>query len=295
MIINPKSEHIREIHEKWLKLSNSSSQFMKSSIFENMEELRDIINNKLNIEIPFNYILLLDEVDILLDIKYSKDGLYHCDINWNDIFKDVYKILIYVPIDYDREYIISMIISELRYMFSILDVNSDLGLYSFVDNLNFSEHKDYNEFSKLFYIALEYELLKKMDRVYSYIRFDNMGDSKSLSILKLSFIWKALDSLTNFNVENFIMKFNLDNLINLTNVFIEKTLFNKFDPIKESGELIYFYESLSVYFKNISIEWRESLLSNQIDYRINLYTVNEHSCYGYKLKIDSMCSEIFRG
>ena len=87
-----------------------------------------------------------------------------------------------------------------------------------------------------------------------------MIKEESLKILKLSFIWKALEELNNFNHNTFINKFSEDILIEITNNFIKDCLYDDISHIENKDELFSFYETWSEYFKEISDNWKKVLM-----------------------------------
>jgi hypothetical protein len=122
----------------------------------------------------------------------------------------------------------------------------------------------FNEFYILFYTSLQHELVARNNQIYPYIKFKGIERGESIKLIKKSFIWTYLDNLTSFNHYSFIKKFEVDFLIELTNVFLKDVLFSD-EVIEDINDLKSFYQKFEKYFKSLSIEWKD-ITFKEIDY-----------------------------
>lgn len=203
---------------------------------------------------------------ILFDISISNDFSYYSNIDWNKFMNDVNEIDIKVPIDYDLNYLVSILIHEIRHIIDFSDGAKSSGLSSFLMDIHLRNFNIglFSEFYILVYLSLEHELLARNNQIYPYIKFKNISKKESLNILKNSFIWDALQKLNNFNSKLFIKKFETDYLIEKTNSFIINVLYDEKTTIDNEDDLIEFYKIWELHFKDISKKWT-SLLFEEVN------------------------------
>lgn len=278
-----------------LKHSINSFNIDKSELFTIPGDLKDLSfelkKEFSNIKLPYEKILQFGGIDIDLRIIISNE--YNSSINWHKFMNDINEITISIPIGYDIDYLISIIIHEIRHMIDFTDENFNSGLSSFdyTVNLNKFYVGNFTIFNHLFYLSLEHELIARNNQIYPYIKFKKLSKEQSLSILKTSFIWKSLDDLENFNVDDFISKFKLEDLIKMTNSFIEEVLLNKDNEVSDYNDIVKFYNTFNNYFLDISKKWRSILLSEHdrvYERYVNLYTENNEYYKNILKKINNI-------
>jgi hypothetical protein len=247
------------IEKSYLKnrIETFNSNIETKGIPDSLKEISINLSNQL-IEVPS-----IKKIDFLgynfyFNIKYGVG--YSSAINFMDLIKtedNKIKINLNVPNNYDKDYLNSTIIHELRHCLVFLDENQSADTSSFIIDMNRHNFNDglYFEFMKLIYISLEHELVARNNQIYPYIKFKNLTKDDSIKILKSSFIWSCLKDLKNFDVKNFINKFNTDELLNITNRFIENCLQDLYYKINDIDGLYYFYNTWNDYFIMTSNNW----------------------------------------
>jgi len=288
---------LKENLDPW-KLKQGIKSFNKQkeellTIYGDLKYLtKDLIKELTNINIPYKKLLQFGGIEIDLIIE---NGNYYSNINWTKFLKGDYELKIYVPNDYDIHYLISMIIHEIRHMIDFTDENLNNGLTSFDMELFLREFnvENYTEFYTLIYLSLEHELVARNNQIYPYIKFKDLSKENSLNILKNSFIWKALDKLKSFDVNNFINKFELDYLIKITNDFIKKVLYDNTNTVENIEEIKQFYTMFDLYFNEIAEKWKNILLK-EVDYiyERKVYLYNDNMIDGYKNVLINMWNTI---
>jgi hypothetical protein len=173
-------------------------------------------------------------------------------------------------------------------MIDFSDENLNNGLSSFDIDKNLRKYNiiGFNEFFTLVYISLEHELVARNNQIYPYIKFKNLSKEESLSILKNSFIYKALEKLRSFDYQKFIGYFDENILINITNNFIKDCLYDNETIIENLNELESFYKIWDEYFNEISIKW-EQILMSEMDY------IYERKVYNIVLGDDNILNSIW--
>jgi len=288
---------LKENLDPWkLKQDIKSFNRQKDELLTIYGDLKDLSNELSNefkdITLPYKKLLQFGGIEIDLVIE---NGNYYSNINWAKFLKGDYELKVYVPDNYDNHYLISMVIHEIRHMIDFTDENLNNGLTSFDMELFLREFNIgyYSEFYTLIYLSLEHELVARNNQIYPYIKFKDLSKEDSLNILKNSFIWKALNKLKSFNVNNFINNFELNYLIKTTNDFIKKVLYDNINSVENLEDVKQFYTLFNEYFQEISNKW-ESILLKEVDYLYErkVYSYNDNIIDGYKNVLINMWLKI---
>jgi hypothetical protein len=262
-------DYLKESLDPWkLKVSIKSFNRLKDDVLTIYGDLKDLSKSLTSefkdIKLPYKKSLNFGGIDV--DIIVIQSNRYYSKVDWNKFLKGDFEIVIEVIENYDTNYLISTIIHEIRHMIDFTDENLNSGLSSFdIDrNLRKFNIDNFNEFFILVYISLEHELVARNNQIYPYIKFKNLTKSESLDILKNSSIYKSLIMLREFDYQNFIKKFNSEQLINITNLFLKECLYDNDMFIESESELESFYKVWNEYFIEISNKW-EKLLLNEVN------------------------------
>ena len=289
-MLNKYKQYLKESLDPWkLKLGIKSFNRLPNDILTIHGDLKNLssdLTKELD-DIILPYIKLLNFGGIEVDIKIIQSNRYYSKVDWVKFLKGDYEIILEVQQNYDINYVVSMIIHEIRHMIDFTDENLNTGLSSFDMDKNLRRYNIgvFNEFYKLVYISLEHELVARNNQIYPYIKFKNLKKEQSLEILKQSFIWESLNILRNFDYNNFIKKFNEEDLINTTNNFIKECLYDNDSYIENVSELISFYKIWGDYFKEVSDKWKKLLLKEvDIVYERNATLTYEYKSYKDILK-----------
>jgi hypothetical protein len=144
----------------------------------------------------------------------------------------------------------------------------------------------------LVYISLEHELVARNNQIYPYIKFKNLGKSESIEILKTSFIWEALEKLNRFDYKLFISRFDVRDLIKITNDFIKDCLYDEDSKIENMDDLILFYKTWDEYFRETSKKWKNILLS-EVDRIYERKIGTHHEFVNYKRILNQIWKSLY--
>lgn len=234
-------------------------------------------------ELPYHKAINFGGLKFNLFIQ--KSAAYHSFVDWEKFLKGDYKIVIGVSDNYDINYLISIIVHEFRHIIDFTDENLNNGLSSFDMEFNLRKYNidKFRDFFLLVYVSLEHELVARNNKIYPYIKFNNLTKEQSLEILKTSFIWKSLLELKNFDVDDFIKRFEIGDLIYITNEFIKDVLYDNETKLDSYDDVKKFYESFNEYFIEISDKWMSLLLTEtDLVYERKVYNYNDAIINGYK-------------
>lgn len=282
------AEFIKEsLDPNKLKSNIKAFNRIKDDVYTIHGDLKELSNSLyeelINITLPYHKLIVFGGIEFYVII--NKTNKYHSSIDWNKFLNNDFEIIIEVPNNYDINYLISIIIHEFRHIIDFTDENLNNGLSSFDMELNLRKYNipKFNDFFILIYISLEHELVARNNQIYPYIKFNNLTKDESLQILKTSFIWKALNELEKFNVDIFISRFEITELINITNEFIKDVLYDNDTKIESYNELKNFYNLFDEYFNYVSKKWKELLLK-EVDYTYErkTFNINQNCIDGYK-------------
>ena len=271
------------IEKSYLKnrIETFNSNIETKGIPDSLKEISINLSNEL-IEVPSIKKINFLGYNFYFNIRYGIG--YSSGINFMDLIQtedNNIKIGLFVPNNYDKDYLNSIIIHELRHCLDFLDENQNADTSSFIIDMNRYNFNVglYFDFMKLIYISLEHELVARNNQIYPYIKFKNLTKDDSIKILKSSFIWGYLKDLKKFDVEKFINKFNTDELLDITNRFIENCLQDLNYKVNDINGLYDFYNTWNDYFIMISDNWElemfkevdrlyEKILYERFDYNI---------------------------
>lgn len=252
------------------------------TIYNDLKELSNKLKNE--ITIPFNKVINFGGIDINLYIVISNK--YYSNIDWYEFLNGKNNLKLEIPKYHDIDYVISLIIHEIRHLIDFTAEYSNIGTSSFDLELQLRKYRDieyFNEFYILFYISLQHELVARNNQIYPYIKFKEIGKEESIKLIKKSFIWIYLDNLNSFNHDSFIKKFEVDFLIEITNEFLKDVLFSD-EVIDDIDDLKSFYQKFEKYFKSLSTEWKD-ITSKEIGYVYdNNSFINEYYNLEYIIK-----------
>lgn len=266
-----------------------------------LNALKDISNELRlylsNIQIPHKFTKNYLGVDIEISISYGVNSEYYANVNLFGYKENKYSIPIFIPMNYDLDYLISSIIHEIRHIIDFNDYSIDAELSSFKMALNldrFNDIRNYKEFHNAFYLSMEHELVARNNQIYPFVKFKKVDKNRSLSLLKSTFIWKSMDILNNFDVDKFMNKFKVDDLMDITNNFIENIFFQSDNKIENERELKHFYIICDKYFKAVGKEWKLNMLAefNKI-YDSNQSNLNKLPNSKYTSFINELYTKIF--
>jgi hypothetical protein len=253
--------------------------YISSELKDLSSELTELLKDEL---IPFKK--LIQVLGIEIELSIVKSNRYYSSVNWSSFLNGDYILIIEVPEGFDMNYLISLIIHEVRHMVDFGDENQSSN--SFKMNIKLNKYfQNINEFAELIYISLEHELVARSNQIYPYIKFKNLTKEESFSILKKSFIWEALGKLKKFKGEDFVKSHNENYLIDITNSFIKDILFDYDTAIENKTELIKFYSLFEKHFKEIHSKWI-SILKSEFEkiYERKIYGVNLEDNYVLYMK-----------
>jgi len=281
-------EYLKETLDPF-KLKNTLKSFNslpedKYTIHGDLKDLSNELTNEFNnLKLPYNKLISFGGIDINLEIKQS--NRYYSNIDWVKFLKGEYELVVEVIDNYDFNYLISLLIHEIRHMVDFSDAGVNSGLSSFDMNFNLRKYRNekFMDFYLLVYLSLEHELVARNNQIYPYIKFKNLGKDQSLDILKESFIWEALDLLKGFNYIDFVNKFEVDELVDITNNFIVDCLFDSDNRVDGGEDLLEFYKIWDIYFNELSNKWM-SLLLREVDivYERKNFDIEFYYCSNYK-------------
>lgn len=283
-------EYLKETLDPWkLKIGIKSFNRLpddKVTIHGDLKNLSEELQKEFNnISLPYSKLLIFGGIEIDLKVKLS--NRYYSNIDWLKFLVGDYEIVIEVIDDFDKDYIISLVIHEIRHMIDFSDENINSGLSSFDVDQKLRKYNigDFTEFFKLVYISLEHELVARNNQIYPYIKFENLKKEESLSILKNSFIWQSLVILRNFEYLSFIKKFNESELIEITNNFIKDCLKDNDDEIKNMDDLLNFFRVWDEFFHETADKWEKNLMKEiEVIYERKQYSI-EHSTKAKNINI----------
>lgn len=284
------AKYLKESLDPW-KLKQSIKSFNRSpeeniTIPGDLKDLSSKLTIELcNINLPYSKLINFGGIDI--DLKIINSNRYYSNIDWIKFLNGDNELTVEIPNVFDNNYLVSMIVHEIRHMIDFTDENLNSGLTSFDIDVNLRKYNidKFNDFFRLVYISLEYELIARNNQIYPYIKFKNLTKSESLSILKNSFIWKSIKSLKNFNYNEFINRFSEDELIRITNGFIVDCLYDNETKVVNIEDILKFYKTWSDYFDEVSNRW-EKITFSEIDkiYERKITNIDNYENYKEILK-----------
>ena len=236
-----------------------------------LKKYLSIIKDKLNLNKQNQHIKLdFDSIYVNIYIDYNKTD----DVNYNgktDILtalKDEFKSFnVYIEIDdiiINERLTLSLIQHELKHIYDLLFDESKENTFLKIKPINILKNKyeylkEFYYFIHLVYESLEHELKARNSMIYERFRWLKNYDKQLIkNEFKNTYIYKSLINMSNFNTNQFIEQFTLNQLINITNDFI--LIYGDGDygyKINNKNELFDFYNYWEKYFKSMSKEYLE--------------------------------------
>lgn len=258
-------EYLKETLDPW-KIKKTIKSFNrlpeeKCTIHGDLKNLSSELTKEfIGLKLPYNKMLSFGGIEI--SIRIIQSNRYYSNIDWFKFLKGDYELIIEVIDSYDINYLVSLLIHEIRHMVDFSDASNNSGLSSFDMDFNLRKYRNekFMDFYTLVYLSLEHELVARNNQIYPYIKFKNLSKEKSLDILRESFLWESLSLLKSFDYIYFINKFDDDELIEITNNFIVDCLFDKENKIENKEVLLEFYKIWDIYFNELSDKWKNLLL-----------------------------------
>jgi hypothetical protein len=280
------AQYLKESIDPWkLKQSIKSFNRLPEECITIPGDLKDL-SDKLTIELfgislPYNKLINFGGIEV--DLKIKRTTRYYSNIDWIKFLNGDDELVVEVPDNFDINYLVSLIIHEIRHMIDFTDENLNSGLTSFDIDSNLRKYNidKFNDFFRLVYISLEHELVARNNQIYPYIKFKNLAKSESLSILKDSFIWTSIQTLKNFNHFDFINRFSENELIIITNNFIRDCLYDEETKVYDKDDLFEFYKTWNDYFNEISNKW-EKIVIDEVDRIYERKIINIDNYKNYK-------------
>lgn len=249
--------------QKWSKYIEFFEGFNERSIPNILKDVSKILKTDISESTSkFDKKYNIDAFDFRVRLNFNKTE-YYSNINLLKIITDPSKnvyIEVNIPTIYDVDYVVAIIIHEIRHIYDIYTINSENEMQSFVDDFHMRKLKigNYTNFINLVYLSLEHELIARNNMIYPYVGLKNITKEESTKIIKESFIYDSLIKLGNFDHKSFINSMDSKELIELTNLFI-KDVAKKDNLCVNISDVIIFYKKWEEYFKNIKIEWEIEL------------------------------------
>jgi len=203
----------------------------------------------------------LDPVKVNLSIVWNKNDKNeykgYTDIKYalmNQLESFKIKIII-EDLSIDDNKLLSVIQHELKHIYDILD--DELEGNTFLKDIpigvlktRYRKKKDFLWFIQLVYLSLKHELDARNTMIYDRFRwlknYDNMEIEKEF---KNTYIYKSLIYLSEFDAKKFMNEFNMNELVDLTNDFIQE--YGDFDKVN-IDTILNFYIYWENYFKECS-------------------------------------------
>jgi hypothetical protein len=214
----------------------------------------DLINNgngSFNQKYSFDSLIL----NIIVDYNKTAKQSYYSNINIYQILseqdKDIDIKVIVNDQDIDFNYLTSIISHEIRHVYDIFTIASEVEMKSFINSLHLSKFKNtkFNEFINLFYLSLDHELIARNNMLYDSFRWLNITDKNELyKLFQKSYVNSALIQLNDFNSNIFINKFDRKELEQFTKEFSDN-IEDNFISVED------FYKKYETIFKSKSNEF----------------------------------------
>ena len=284
---------------KYLKKFESFEEKSVPNLLKKISSIirKDIINNGNK---SFNKSYSIDGIDfiIIVNYKFGEHQPYYSNVNIYNIltFPDNY---VEIPInvvdnDIDINYLMSIILHELRHVYDIYTVVDDIDMNEFLKSYGFDKFKkmNFSYFTNLVYLSLEHELIARHNMLYELFRWINIKDKNKLyEIFEKSYTYIALNELKKFDYVKFINSCDISQLIEFTKQFIVHIKSN--DIVNNENDLYLYYKKWGEFFNKKSNEFSlyvDDLLNDVIDDVIN-DKVYERMC-GYISYNEDICNNV---
>lgn len=283
------------IKSKWIEFIKENIDYrLKKTTFIIFSQIENKINlGENNFKVSSD---VFDDINLNIHFEKNKAGTYDSYSNAIYVAATGDKIEINIRIlDNDVNYnkLISSISHELKHVYDAItddDVNSFLNTKPINDLKNYFRNNKYFEFIHLVYLSLKHEMEARNHMIYDMLRWLKTYDVHQLkNEYEKTYIFKALTQLKDFDHLKFINKFNYNDLLNYTNIFLT-TL--KGGKINNKEELVSFYKKYENFFHNVATEYIkkadeiiEELIIDKKPYmeKINLSIFRNNNDYNYLL------------
>ena len=237
---------------------------------------KDIVKNGNN---SFNKLYSIDGINFIIKVnyKFGNHQPYYSNVDIYSILtepdKDVNISINVVDEDIDINYLMSIILHELRHIYDIYTVSNDVEMSDFLKTYGFNEFKnsEFSYFINLIYLSLEHELIARHNMLYELFRWIDITDKNKLyDIFKKSYTYVALNELKNFDHVKFIKQYDISQLFIFTKQFVNH-IKNEF-VINSENDLYPYYKKWEDFFIKKSNEFTlyiDTLLDDVIDDVVN--------------------------
>lgn len=219
--------------------------------------------------------------DISYTIKINKNKTaYHSSVPSSEILNSVInnvKLSFILNIDvidnFDKDYVISIIIHEIRHIYDMYTITKKKHFYSFTRDLKIQLTKEkidddkYSEFLNCIYYSLLHELVARNNQVYPILKNKKITKDESYEMIKSTFIYSTFQYLNSFDSKKFVSSFSRDDLSDFTNIF-NSIYCNSDKEIKNIDE---YYHKWELFFKKTQDRWFNEM-KLEID---KIYETNE--------------------
>jgi hypothetical protein len=246
----------------------------------------------------------IDSININLNVNYiyGNKQPYYSNINIYDIItnedKPIDLSVKVVDINIDIDYLLSVIIHEIRHIYDIYTINEDNDMDSFIKTLKLEQFKNTNYYTFIYhvYLSLEHELIARNNMIYPIFRWINIIDKPKLyEIYKQTFVCEALNTLMDFDTVSFIKSIPIIDLLKYTNQFITDVA-KDHNICKNEEDLYIYYNKWESFFKEKSQEYINNIdiIFDDIILDIQNDVVYEHKKYEYNENIIGGVYKIFK-
>ena len=248
-----------------LKYLKQYEDLTEPSITRDLIELNNILKNSdIN-----GYKGTIGDIKYTIKINNNKPR-YQSNIPTGEIIETIindskldFILAIDVIDNFDKDYIISLIIHEIRHIYDIYTTTKQKHLNSFVRDLKYRLVKEkisddrFSDFLNCIYYSLLHELVARNNQVYPLVKNKGLSKEESYTMIKTTFIYSSLRYLDNFNSDKFVNKFSNDEIIIFTDIF--NNMYCKSNKkIKDINE---YYHKWELFFKRIKERWFDEMYS----------------------------------
>lgn len=165
--------------------------------------------------------------------------------------------------NFDKDYLISLIIHEIRHIYDIYTTTKQKHLNSFVRDLKYRLVRNkisddrFSEFLNCIYYSLLHELVARNNQVYPLVKNKYLSKEESYAMIKNTFIYSSLEYLGNFDSDKFVNKFSNDEIRIFTDIF-NSIYCQSNKKIKDINDYYYKWE---LFFKRIGDRWFDEMYS----------------------------------
>jgi hypothetical protein len=228
-----------------------------------LKELTDeLYKNKID-----GYVGSISDITYTIKINYNMVK-YYSSVPTKEILDSIisdkplnFILKVDVPVSYDNDYMISVIIHEIRHIYDMYTITKEKHFNSFVREQKIqTARKNINDvrFSKFLncvYYSLLHELVARNNQVYPIIKNKKINKEDCYEMIKNTFIYSTFDYLDSFNSNEFINEFHRDELSKFTNDF--NNLYCSVD--KEIESIEDYYKKWEIFFKKTKDRWYDEM------------------------------------